>query len=289
MRTAVKLAGYGGVLAVVFAGAAGVGAVADPGSAPAPKHGHSSGHGGHMMAELPKGLQISQDGYTLVPDATVLSRPAQQYAFHIAGPDGTPVTRYTTTHDKDLHLIVVRRDMSGFQHVHPVMAPDGRWTTPLRLGAGDYRVLADFQPAGRDEALTLGADLSISGHYQPRPLPPPSTVATVDGYTVRLNGRLVPGTASKLTLTVAKDGKPVTDLQPYLAAYGHLVALRHGDLAYLHVHPEETTKPGPDITFYAEVPTAGMYRLYLDFKHRDVVRTAEFTATAQGDGGHGGH
>ena len=41
-----------------------------------------------------------------------------------------------------------------------------------------------------------------------------------------------------LTLTVTKDGQPVTDLQPYLGAYGHLVALRAGDLAYLHVHPE---------------------------------------------------
>src|SRR2546429_133984 len=115
MRTTVRLAGYGGVLAVVFAGAGGVGAGAGPGGAPAPKHGHSSdhssGHGGDMAAELPKGLQISQAGYTLVPDTTVLSRPARQYAFHIAGPDGTPVTRYTTTHDKDLHLIVVRRDM----------------------------------------------------------------------------------------------------------------------------------------------------------------------------------
>jgi hypothetical protein len=29
------------------------------------------------------------------------------------------VTAYTPTHDKDLHLIVVRRDGTGFQHVHP--------------------------------------------------------------------------------------------------------------------------------------------------------------------------
>ena len=77
----------------------------------------------------------------------------------------------------------------------------------------------------------------------------------------------------------------MTDLQPYLGAYGHLVALREGDLAYLHVHPEGTpgaggTPPGPTIGFRAEVPGAGGYRLFLDFQEGGVVRTAEFTVAA---------
>ena len=122
------------------------------------------------------------------------------------------------------------------------------------------------------------------------PLPPPALTSAVGEYRVTLTGELVPGTTSKLTLTVDKGGVPVTDLQPYLAAYGHLVALRQGDLAYLHVHPDGEpgdgkTKPGPNIVFYAEVPSAGTYRLYLDFKHGDVVRTAEFTVVA-GEHGH---
>jgi hypothetical protein len=125
----------------------------------------------------------------------------------------------------------------------------------------------------------------------------------VDGYEVQLTGDLVAGQASPLTLTVRKDGQPVTDLQPYLAAYGHLVALRDGDLAYLHVHPEGApgdgrTAAGPEIDFVAEVPSAGTYRLFLDFQHDGVVRTAEFTAATSGAnvvaaepaGGHGdGH
>ena len=100
-----------------------------------------------------------------------------------------------------------------------------------------------------------------------------------------LAGELVPGRESELTLSVSRDGQHVTDLQPYLAAYGHLVALRDGDLAYLHVHPagepgDGTTAPGPDITFHATAPSGGDYRLFLDFQHGDVVRTAEFTARA---------
>ncbi|MGV9722463.1 hypothetical protein [Nocardia beijingensis] len=89
----------------------------------------------------------------------------------------------------------------------------------------------------------------------------------MDGYEVTLDGDLVPGAGRLLTLTVRKDGRPVTDLQPYLAAYGHLVILRAGDLAYVHVHPngepdDGTTAPGPDITFHTAVPGPGTYRLF---------------------------
>ena len=46
----------------------------------------------------------------------------------------------------------------------------------------------------------------------------------------------------------------MTDLQPYLGAYGHLVALRDGDLAYLHVHPGEHGDGRARVGFDAEVP-----------------------------------
>jgi hypothetical protein len=290
MRTSTKVAGYGLGLAAVFTVALGVGKLAGPSAAPAAHNsatGHSSGadtHGGAAAGQdTPGGLQISQDGYRLAPLTRELATGAPApFTFRVLGPDGAPVTRYTPNHEKDLHLIVVRRDLSGFQHVHPRLAPDGTWTIPLRVAApGQHRVLADFQPAGRDENLTLGVDVPAAGLYRPVELPPPARTATVDGYTVSLAGDLVPGTASKLTLTVSRDGQPVTDLQPYLGAYGHLVALRDGDLAYLHVHPDEAEAvPGPQITFYADVPSTGAYRLCLDFQHAATVRTAEFTAVA---------
>ncbi len=94
-----------------------------------------------------------------------------------------------------------------------------------------------------------------------------------------------------------RDGRPVTDLQPYLGAYGHLVALREGDLAYLHVHPDGapgdgSTQPGPDVVFEAAVPSGGDYRLFLDFRHDGVVHTAELALATAGHGegeshGHG--
>jgi hypothetical protein len=208
-------------------------------------------------------------------------------AFRILGPDGHPVTAYDESHDQDLHLIAVRRDLSGFQHVHPTLGADGVWTSPLALTPGTWRLFADFVPSADGTNRTLGADLAVAGEYAPAPLPAESRTAQVDGYTVTLDGDLAPGEESELTLSVTRDGEPVTDLQPYLAAYGHLVVLRGGDLAYLHVHPagepgDGRTEPGPNITFVTTAPSAGSYRLFLDFQHEDVVRTAAFTVTAGG-------
>ncbi len=236
-------------------------------------------------AKLPGGLQTSEAGYTLDLARQLPAGAATPVSFRILGPDGQPVTAYDTAHDEDLHLIAVRRDLAGYQHVHPQLADDGTWSIPLDLTAGTWRLFADFDPAGDEAGLVLGADVAVAGDYAPQPLPEPSNTAVVDGYTVTLDGRLTPGEESELTLSVSRNGQPVTDLQPYLAAYGHLVALRDGDLAYLHVHPagepgDGTTAPGPDITFYATAPSVGSYRLFLDFQHGDVVRTAEFTVRA---------
>jgi hypothetical protein len=300
MRTVVKVGGFALGLVAIFGAATGVGAAVSPDSAiPAaatqPADAGMAGHDetaapageGKDAAHLPAGLLVAQDGYTFdLAARSVASGSRVPIQFRIIGPDGQPLIGYQTEHDKSLHLIVVRRDLSDFQHVHPVLDASGTWSIALDLAdPGEYRVFADFTPVGHDR-LTLGTDLAVPGTYQPRPLPvPATTVELQDGYSVALAGALKPGQPSQLTLTVSREGVPVTDLEPYLAAYGHLVALRVGDLAYLHVHPEGApgdgvTPAGPGITFSATAPSAGSYRLFLDFQHRGVVRTAEFTVRA---------
>jgi hypothetical protein len=171
---------------------------------------------------LPGGLQISR--YTLdllTPRLTTGQETPLRFA--IKDQAGQAVTDYATAHDKDLHLIVASRDLNTFRHLHPALGPDGTWSTPVDLpAAGDYRLFADFTPAGQGaKPLTLGADLAVAGPYQPRELPPQKTTAEVDGYNVTLEGTLTAGKMTDLTLSVAKNGKPVTDLEPYLGAYGH--------------------------------------------------------------------
>ena len=270
MNSATKVGAYAVGLAVVFGGAAGIGKAVGPvgstaetashkaGSHQAESHrtgGHSEtgGHdqsGGHAAepAHLPGGLQTSEDGYTLVPRTTTLT-PGERtdFTFTVNGPDGRPVTGFEPLHGKRLHLIIARRDLSGFQHLHPTLTAGGVWSVPVTLPKpGVYRFFTDVQPEGARRQLTLGTDITAPGDLRPTPLPKPEKVAKVDGYEVRLDGGLTPGTTTELTLTVSKDGEPVTDLQPYLAAYGHLVALRQGDLAYLHVHPEARARRRQD-------------------------------------------
>ncbi|AXB41594.1 hypothetical protein [Amycolatopsis albispora] len=224
--------------------------------------------------------------HALVLQQRELAPGAVELRFHIAGPDGAPVTEFDSVHDKRIHLIVVRHDLTGFWHVHPAELGGGTWSAHLTLpDPGRYRVFADIAPTGA-EPTTISADLLVTGKSRPRPLPEPGRVSAVGAYEVELDGELEPGTHSPLTLTVRRDGQPVTDLQPYLGAYGHLVALRTGSLDYLHVHPDGqpgdgVTAAGPDIGFHAAVGAAGTYRLFLDFRHHDTVHTAQFTATTR--------
>ena len=291
MNAPQKVAGFTLGLAAVFAVAFGVGATLGPDNA-AGASGHQQSHTeSAAVAEHPTGLSAAENGYTLeLAQPRVDAGKQVPLRFRITDATGAVVMSYTDNHEKQLHLIVVRRDMAGYQHVHPVMGSDGTWGIPVDLSAGDYRVFADFIPAGGDP-LTLGADLHVAGRYDPQPVPVAATTAEVDGYTVTLTGNPRANDRSTLTFSVTRNGKPVTDLQPYLGSYGHLVALRASDLAYLHVHPmgepsDGTTHAGPEIAFATTIPSGGDYRLFLDFKHENVVRTAEFTLSAEPGHGH---
>ena len=316
MNTAARAGLFAGALAVAFAGAYGVGSAVGPvtDEDTAPAHGghaaggeegaaegagkkgdgHGGGHG-EDAGPAAGGLQLSEAGYTLDLDTERIDADSPaELSFAVRGADGEPVTSYEREHGKELHLIVASRDLGTYRHLHPVRDADGTWSTPVELPeAGDYRVFADFVPTGGPEnGLTLGGDLAVAGDYRPAALAEPERTATVDGYEVTLDGALTPGSAREVEFSVEKDGKPVTDLQPYLGAYGHLVALRAGDLAYLHVHPngepgDGSTEPGPEVAFSATAPSTGSYRLFLDFKHDGEVRTAAFTVTAGGGAAEG--
>ncbi|MGW0172810.1 hypothetical protein ACWDUM_03090 [Rhodococcus sp. NPDC003322] len=290
MNTATKLAAYTGGLAVIFAAALGVGAaVGSPTDMSTTTHDtHTEEPTAATETGIPAGLQVSEQGYTLSEiSAPGTARTPGALTFRITGPSGDPVTAFTDQHEKQLHLIVVRADTSEFRHVHPALAADGTWAIDWTWPTGGtYRVFADFQPVD-GPALTLGRNVDVAGDLTPVPLPAPSRTAEVDGYRVELSGDLTTA-GGALTLAVTRDGGPVTDLQPYLGAYGHLVALRTGDLAYLHVHPQGApgdgvTAPGPDVVFHAQAPSPGTYRLFLDFQHENTVRTAEFTVEADAD------
>lgn len=269
-----KLTLFALALVAVTAAAAAVGAAVEPTglSTVEPDEG---GHGGGMEEGMVPGLAAAEDDFRLVPETDQITRATSTtYRFRVEREDEV-VTEFDIEHTKPMHVIVVRRDFVGFQHLHPEMRPDGTWETDLTIeDAGAYRVFADFVVGG--DKHTLATDLFVGGDFAPQPLPAPERIADAgDGYTVELIGDAVVGEESTLEFVVRHDGEVVDDLAEYLGARGHLVALRDGDLGYLHVHADEDR-----LSFEADFPTRGAYRLFLQFQHGGEVRTAELTIDA---------
>jgi hypothetical protein len=247
-----------------------------------------------------RGLAATVDGLTLELATTQLS-PGEpgRLRFQVVGEDGRAVRDFEVEHDKRLHLIVVRDDLRGFQHLHPRMSADGSWSTPVTLREpGSYRVFADFKHQRQNR--TLARTVTVEGAAEPLPLPAPAGQATTaTGYTVHLSESLGAG-SPVLSFHVARDGQSV-ELQDHLAAKGHLVALREGDLAYVHTHPGggggghgrkdaghggahagHGATPDGAVPFETAFPSRGRYRLFFQFKHEGRVHTAAFTHQVSG-------
>ena len=236
------------------------------------------GHGGHAAAHgTPSGLSVSAGGYTLEARPTVFEVGREEaFGVRIVDRAGREVRNLDEQHEQLMHLIVVRRDLTHYQHLHPSLDEDGSWSVPLALPEpGVYRAFVDFSVNG--EPLTLGVDLVAPGDLRVEPLPSPTNAVRIEGgYEVVLEAETPAADAgSSLRFRIERGGGEVEDLEPYLGALGHLVALREGDLAYLHVHP--TGGAGAQIKFHTEFPSQGRYRLFLQFAHAGVVRTAAFT------------
>ncbi|MEV6209473.1 hypothetical protein [Kitasatospora sp. NPDC051914] len=262
-------------------------------------HGHAasaspSATDGHAMPGMDHGMPGAEGagapadnraGYRLTAAAALSAGQQTDYRFSITGPDGKPVTAFAVEQTKQMHFYAIRSDLTGFQHLHPTMAADGTWTAQLdALTPGSWRTYASFTPDsgdGKGTALILSRTVNVDGKAEPAALPPASTTAQVDGYTVTLQGTPMANMAHPMTVTVTKDGKPVTDLQPYLDTYAHLTAFHEGDMAFAHLHPESEAKNGgrggPDLAFHAEFPQPGNWRLFLQFQTADRLHTAAVT------------
>lgn len=300
MNAGTRLGLYGGGLVVAFGAAFGLSGLIVPEtlvegwagqSTPQATHGEAHAEPATAAsAPVTDGLSLSDNGFVLSPvDAPRAIGEDGALSFRVEGTDGSPITDFAEAHGKELHLIVVRSDGSEYRHVHPTMGADGTWSMPWRWEkAGTYRAFADFTPAGEDAAgVTLTQLIQVDGPFTAVPTEA-SRVDDVDGFTVELSGDIVAGSTSDLTVSVSRDGEPVASLEPYLGAFGHLVALREGDLAYLHVHaegdePQAGDTAGPAVGFAAEAPTAGRYLLYFDFQVEGTVHTAEFVIDAPQD------
>ncbi|WP_330279001.1 FixH family protein [Streptomyces sp. NBC_00569] len=294
-RSTIAAAGVTTVLALTLAACS---SSSDSSSMPSTDHGSRSSASSSSSAtpstgDMPgmdhmasgNGLSAGQGGYRLASkDTTLLSGEQAAYRFTVTGPDGKPLTDFAVDQTKRMHFYAIRSDLTGFQHVHPTMAADGTWSADLStLTPGSWRMFASFTPntgTGKGDDFVLSRTVAVSGNAVKTPLPAPATSTQADGYTVTVRGEPMAGMAHPLTVSIAKAGKPVTDLEPYLDTYAHLTAFHEGDAMFAHLHP--TTKVsgdngGPDLSFHAELPTSGNWRLFLQFQTGGKLHTAALT------------
>ena len=232
---------------------------------------------------------------TTVPAAVKAGQPATLF-FTVRHPGtGALITTYELVHEKRYHLFVVSSDMEFFEHIHPEQQRDGRWSIEVTLPKpGDYHLLSDFLPTGGSpqfvgrtlETAGFSGDLeSQAAHLQPDTV----FTKTVGSLTAHLElepATLVEGQYGHLafTLSDAKTGRPVTDLQPYLGAFGHALILSEDMRDYVHSHPFEGPDSdvskgagGPTVTFEGYMPRAGKYRAWSQFQRNGEVVTVPFT------------
>jgi hypothetical protein len=223
-----------------------------------------------------------------------------KFRFTVRHPlSGAPAKEFLTIHDKLYHLFVISRDMEEFAHIHPEAQPDGSFTIEHTLPKpGHYVLFSDFLPAGGGSQIsatpivTAGVDADIVA-AQAKLVPDATWTKTVDGVKIEiLNERPTVLGGEEVDFmfkfTDAAKDTPITDLQRYLGAFGHLLILSEDMTEYVHAHPREEMQPdpakpltgGPEVLFDALLPKPGMYRAWLQFLRNGKLSTVSFTFAA---------
>lgn len=192
-------------------------------------------------------------------------------------------------HEKLMHLILVRDDMTRYQHIHPEYV-DGRWTIKTQIpDQGQYQMYVDIEPTEEKPAV-LRVPLSIGGATQNAAFPVPTSDRSimVDDIKTMLIADLPLRTKAETTLTfeLTQSGQAVKNIEPYLGAFGHTVALRHNDPDdFFHAHPVTEQKPTDGkVTFALNFPVKGRYTLYAQFQIGEAVKAFPITVDVTEEG-----
>ena len=190
---------------------------------------------------------------------------AATLALHVKGPDGQRVTGFTESQGSTMHVVLIRPDLSGFQHIRPDIKPDGSFIVPI--DHGKWHIIVDAQPAGAAAPVVLATNIDDEVPVESHGLPKPKDKINVDGLTIIREG---------LDFTVtAKDGSAATGLEPFLGQPAQLISLRKDTAAYVHLVPVAATA-GATFSFSGTLPV-GTDRLFLQFRHHGDVVTGAFT------------
>ncbi|MDP2343990.1 MAG: heavy metal-binding domain-containing protein [Deltaproteobacteria bacterium] len=247
------------------------------------------------MDLVPANPQAAQKTFDVVVGATpppAAGKPTT-LTFEVIDEAKQRVKDFDVVHEMKLHLLVVSNDLSWFAHEHPQLQPDGTMKLEFTFpAAGPHRIYADFKPTGASPQV-VQKPIDVAGPARtPTALVKGdlSKAKTIAGHQVRLKASsLNAGDAVRLDFIIVKDGKPVTDIAPYLGAQGHCVIISQDGKQFLHSHPEDgghdhaagtgdhahPKLPG-QVTFGTQFPEPGLYKIWGQFLHGTEMVIADF-------------
>lgn len=193
-----------------------------------------------------------------------------------------PVDEFAVNHEKLLHLIIVSKDLSYFNHIHPEYKGDGVFEIKNKFPAGgEYRMVADFKPTDGNSMSKLEWVKVEGKSSQPKAVTIDNSFEKlVDDKKISLSvdPQLEAGKELTLKFTISdkSTNQPISDLEPYLGSIGHVVIFSEDGGRYLHVHALENQGRGPEALFETTFPESGVYKIWGQFQKDGEVFTVPF-------------
>jgi hypothetical protein len=239
------------------------------------------------LAALGTGRPHANMALHTTPDLPQAGQPLTLTLDLSDGSTGLPIEDLIPHHEALLHLVVISADGAFYTHIHPPRTAPGRYAIAFTPGRpGRYTAYAEIQ---RQDSGTqvIARDFELGGAAVAA-APPAAGLGSRDvaGMQVDVSSSLTQLRAGKqatFTFSFSRDGKPVTDLRPWLGMGGHMIARDTTGATFAHVHAVGPMAPsgilesgivyGPDIRFVYTFPQPGRYQIWGQFKHNQQIIT----------------
>jgi hypothetical protein len=203
---------------------------------------------------------------------------------------GDSIREFELLHDKLMHFIIVAEDLSYFAHIHPMIKSGNDNDTTFTIShtfpePGKYKLWVDFKPKGGSQTL-VAFKFNVTGQpiHRPEELVHDDkfTKPSLDGnyqISLKIPDKIVAQNDVDIAFSISDASRrPITNLEPLMAAGGHSVIISSDLREFLHVHPNEEVagnwRGGPDISFKTNFPKPGLYKAWGQFQHQGTVITA---------------
>ena len=227
-----------------------------------------------------------------VGDAQV-NQPVKLRFYVNRKPGDFPVDGLQVEHERLMHVIGVRDDLSGFFHIHPLRVGPGLYLVSYAFtNGGHYKIWSDVKYNETSYGFAHPM-LDVTGKIEPSANSHEARdYAIVSGYRVTLSHPqpLAVGNTNQLEFVIRDASGKQIETDNFLGAPMHLVIVKDDLSVYRHGHPESHGPAGSVIRFYQLFPQPGTYKLFAQFRPRnttlpqDDAILAEFYVNVAPDG-----